>query len=359
MISQSQTSITRTKLGNSDTVELFDESAGYEDEANVKLAVGLTPDEVKQATVLYHVFNELWGVCLIVGDPGTGKDLFGNYLSFTLKRFFPWKRVLRDEKPRRLFGKYAGLFDENTLAEDLSRMKEVAKGASIAQRGLLLEKAADDWVTKKGRVLLKNSILYLTEYWRYCYKREPHNPMNKTMGGVHKEKRHIDSLILGTTQQVEDLDRFTCLPWVDWKVICTRSTRNKTGFVFFVQKVKYDKRLSALLTFGRPFPIAIDAGRPRGFLDGGKVVVRKPNYKPETEEERIVFDLLKAGVGTYKELVGYIEQYGDMDEGEILETLKTLKFTKRKRAIDYACYFGLYNSKSAPQIKTSIKTVEE
>ncbi len=339
--------------------DLFDETAGYEGEASVELAEGLTPEEANQAKILFHLFNELWGLCLVIGPPGVGKDLFGNWLSYTIKRFFPWKRILRDEKPRKLFGEYAGLFDENVLAEDLARMKAVAKGVGIAQLGMVLEKAADDWVTKEGQVLLKNSVLYLTEFWNYCYKRNPHNPMNKTMGGIHKQKRHLDCLIVGTTQQVEDLDRFTCLPWVDWKVICARSTRNKTGFVFFVQKVKYDKRLQVLISIGRPFPIAVDAGKPRNYLGDGRIIVKKTKYKPETEEERVVLTVLNDGIVKYDELVSYIGEYGDMGEGEILATLKELAFVKRKRVVSYPCFFLLYNSKSPPSFKTSLKVISE
>ncbi len=351
-----QMTITRNRVTDPDLY--FDNTEGYEDEANVELAEGLSSLEEQQAKVLYNLFNELWGLCLVVGDPGAGKDLFGNFLSYTLKRFFPWKRILRDEKPRKLYGDYAGLFNESVLAEDLARMRTIAQGVGVAQLGEVMEKAADDWVTSSGRVLLKNSVLYLTEFWRYCYKRDPHNPMNKTMGGIHKEKRHLDCLILGTTQQVEDLDRFTCLPWVDWKVICARSTKNKTGFVFFVQKVKYDKRSGVLLSIGRPFPIAIDAGKPRKYLGDGRIIVRKPMYKTETEEERVVLEVLNTGIDKYDDLVHYIETYGDMDEGEVLETLKELAFVRRKRVISYPCFFRIFNSKSVPQMRTSLRLEE-
>jgi len=356
MISEAkQIEFSKNRLVDSD---LFDDTTGYEDEASVKLANGLTPEETKQAIVLYNLFNELWGLCLVVGDPGAGKDLFGNFLSYTIKRFFPWKRVMRDEKPRKLYGEYGGLFNESVLAEDLARMRDIAKGVGIGERGELIEKAADNWVTTEGQVLLKNSILYLTEFWRYCYKRDPHNPMNKTMGGIHKEKRHLDCLIIGTTQQVEDLDRFTCLPWVDWKVICTRATNNKTGFVFWVQKVKYDKRMGVLISIGRPFPIAIDAGKPRSYLGDGKIIIRKPTYEPENEEERVVLSVIKDGINKYEDIVDCIDSDGDMSEGEILSTLKELAFVKRKRTITYPCYFLLFNSKSAPSIKTTLKRVE-
>ena len=346
---------TPSQINSPIDLKLFDESKGYEDETGVRFAVGLTPDERHQATILYRLFNELWGVCLVVGDPGTGKDLFGNYIAYQIKRFFPWKRILRDEKPRRLFGEYAGLFNEEVLREDLLRMREVAKGLKISLVSAAMEKAADDWVSNRGQVLLKNSVLYLTEYWRYCYNREPHNPMNKTMGGIHKEKRHLDVLIIGTGQLETELDKKTCLPWVDWRVTCTRSASNKTGFIYFIQRVKWDKRKVIFVPLGSPYLMPIDAGKPRSKLGDGKIYLKRGGYKPENEEERVVLDVIRAGYDNYEKLVALIETQGDMSEGEILATLKELKFRRHKRAIDYPCYFGLFNSKSAPQMKTALR----
>lgn len=339
--------------------DLFDESAGYDSDVSLQLADGLTPNEIKQALKLYGLFNELWGVCIIVGDPGTGKDTFGNYLAYTIKRYFPWKRILRDEKPRRLFGEYAGLFNERVLSEELKRMREVAKGVGIAKIDEVMEKAADEWIAKEGTVLLKNSVLYLTEYWRYCYNREPHNPMNKTMGGIHKMKRHLDCLIIGTVQLPSDLDKKTCLPWIDWRVTCTRSKANKTGFAYIVEKVKYDRRLNILMPIGTPICYPVDAGKPRSFMGDGKIIIRKPDYLPENEEERVVLEGLKMGATKYEVLVRLLTTKGDMLEEEVLATLKELRFARRdgkpKWVINYPCYFGLFNSKSAPQLRTSLR----
>ena len=207
-------------------------------------------------------------------------------------------------------------------------------------------------------MLLKNSFLYLTELWKYCYNREPHNPMNKTMGAIFKVKRHLDCLVVGTVQLPTELDKKTCLPWVDWQVTCTRSVTNKTGFIYYVQKVKYDRRLDVLDILGKPFPIAVDAGAPRSYLGDGKIHIRKVEYLPETEEERIVLDVIKAGVDTYDGIVELLEADGDMSATEVLDTLKELKFRKHKRVVDFPCFFGLFNSKSAPQIKTKIRVEE-
>ena len=345
-------------MNNMVTESLFDESRGYDDETGIRIAKGLSEKEKQQAVTLYRLFNELWGVCIVKGDPGSGKDLFGNYIAHKIKRFFPSKQILRDEKPRALFGSYTGLFNEKVLKDDLSRMMSIAKGSKISDVEDILEKAADKWVTESGEVLLKNSVLYLTEYWRYCYNREPHNPMNKTMGAIHKMKRHLDCLVIGTVQLPSELDKKTCLPWVDWEVTCTRSTENITGFVYYVRKVKYDPRISILVPLGSAFPIAFDAGRPRTELGDGRIVIYKPNYLHESDEERIVLQVLKMGCDTFEMLVDYLEKNGDMDEDEILDTLKELKFRKRKRVIDYPCDFGLYNSKSAPQVRTSLRVEE-
>jgi len=338
--------------------DLFDNTAGYDDETGVQLANGLTEDERRKAVSLYRLFNELWGLCIIVGDPGTGKDLFGNYITWQLKKFFPWKRVLRDEKPRPLYGAYAGLFNESVIQSDLAKMRSIAKGSTAVTIDGVMEKAADKWVQGSGSVLLKGSILYLTEYWRYVYRREPHAPMNKTMGAIHKVKRHLDNLCFGTVQMVEDLDRKTCLPWVDWKVTSTRSPSNPTGFAYYVQKVKYDKRLDVLVPLGSPFPIRFDAGKPRADLGDGKITIVKPKYQAQTEEEQIVLTVLNAGIDTYEEVVATIEDGGDMCEAEVLQTLKELKFRKSKRSVDFACVFSIFNSKSAPQIRSSLKLQE-
>lgn len=357
--------------------DLFDYSAGYDDDTGVALADGLSRKEREEATLLYRLFTPLgeaiglWGLCLVVGDPGNGKDTFGNIATYKLKKFFRQKRILRDEKPRPLFGVYAGIFNDYVIQEDLSKMRDLAKHGRVDADGAkfdgnymnALEKAADDWVTEKGEVLLKHSVVYLTEFWRYCYKREPHNPMNKTMGGIHKVKRHLDTLIIGNTQQVEDLDRFTCLPWVDWRVTCVKSVANRTGFVYYVDRVKYDKRAQVLVSPGRPFPIAWDAGKPRSDLGDGKIVVRKPEYRPVSEEEQIVLNVLRAGADKYEDVVDFITENGDMTESEVLDTIKELRMGtdlrgKFKRVIGYPCYFDLFNSKSAPQMKSSLKVAD-
>jgi len=340
--------------------ELFDESAGYEDDTGIKLRAGLSEQERRQATLLYRIFNELWGLCIIRGDPGAGKDTFLNWFLFTCKRFFPTKRILRDEKPRKLFGKYDGLFNEEQIKEDLKQMREVATGVGIGQMDDVLERAADKWAkSDRAKVLLQDSIVGLTEFWKYVYNREPHNPMNKTMGGIHKMKRHFNTLIVGCTQLESDLDKKTCKPFVDWRVTCTRSQRDTTRYTVILEKVKYDKRMDMIIPIGRPFAIPVDAGKPRPYIGDGKITIKKHNYRAETEEERIVLDCINAGLDTYEGLVEFLEAEGDMSAFEILATLKVLCLKlpgkRPKFVIDYGCIYNIFNSRSAPNLKTSIK----
>lgn len=351
-----------------DQIELYDDTAGYEDETGIMFANGLSIEERKKATIFYRLFNELWGLIAVKGDPGMGKDVFGNYLQYNLKKWFPQKRILRDEKPRSLFGSYDGIFNDQVIAKDLEAMKNIAKGVKKSESAknfdgtysAALEKAAEDWVLNTGEILLQNSVLYLTEFWRYCYNRDPHNPMNKIMGGIFKVKRHLDLLTIGTTQLIEDLDKKTALSWIDWRVTCTRSQSNTTYFTYLVSRVKYDKRKDLLLDLPyKPFPISVDAGKPRSDMGDGKIVIKKHNYKPQTEEERIILDVIKAGAEYYEEIVNFLEDEGDMEEYEILSTLKNLclklPYKKPKYVIIYPCYYLIYNSKSSPQLESKIK----
>jgi hypothetical protein len=224
-----------------------------------------------------------------------------------------------------------------------------------------LEQAADKWVnSERAKVLLENSIVGITEFWSWVYNREPHKPINKTMGGIHKMKRHFPTLILGCTQLESDLDKKTCKPFIDWRVTCTRPQRDTTRYTFILEKVKYDRRMDMIIPVGRPFAIPVDAGKPRPYIGDGKIVIKKHWYKPETSEEAIVLEAIKAGLDTYDGLVEFLEDAGDMSEYEVLSTVKDLGLNlmpkkRPKMVIDYGCIYRIFNSRSAPNLKTNVK----
>ena len=130
-------------------------------------------------------------------------------------------------------------------------------------------------------------------------------------------------------------------------------------YTFILEKVKYDKRMDMITPIGRPFAIPVDAGKPRSYMGDGKIIIKRPSYRPETSEEAIVLEAIKAGLDNYEELVCFLEDAGDMAEYEVLATLKglCLKLPGRrpKFTLEYPHIYGLFNSRSAPNLKTNIK----
>jgi len=136
-----------------------------------------------------------------------------------------------------------------------------------------------------------------------------------------------------------------------------------TEFTYFVQKVTYDKREDLLIPMGRPSVIGVDAGKPRSYLGDGRITLRNRDYEPVTQEEAIILKVIGAGIDTFEGIADILYSKGDMQEWEILNTLKALKYGKDElgrfnKAVDYPDIFGLFNSKSSPNMKTSISTQE-
>jgi len=333
-------------------IDLFDYTTGYDTEPDVEINRNLSDWIINEGIRFYRLFNTppsgLCGVAVLSGMPGNGKDILGNYLSWISKTVFPYKRLLRDEKPRELFGIYEGLFNEESLREDLEKMKLLTKDngkMTLTERNAILDNAADDWISSKGQVLLKNSILYLTEYWRYCYKRDPHNPMNKTMGGVHRAKRHMDVLILGTIQLITDLDRFTALPYIDWEIKCRRSANNPTGFYYMIHKVEYQGERRGIVKSPMPIDvIRLDGARPVTEL-GEPITILDELYKGNKYEKKVI-NAINSGIVTYEDLQNEIKFKKDSG----MSVLKVLKKLFVSKIVTYGCWFKIYNSKSALQI---------
>jgi hypothetical protein len=349
--------------------DLFDMSSdGYGNSRGLQLSPSLSALERRQASQLYHMFNELWGLCIVCGPPGAGKDTFLNWFLYTCKKFFPQKRILRDEKPYPLFGKYAGLFNEARIKADLEQMRKVAIGSNGEteqdnRAESRLEKSADKWAkSDRAKVLLQDSIVGLTEYWKYVQTLNFMAPINKTMGAIHKMARHFNTLVIGCAQLESDLSRKTCKPFVNWRVSCSRSHVDTTRYSFLVQRVAYDHYRDRLTPVGRFQSIPVDAGKPRSDIGDGKIVIRNRNYTPQTPEEYIVIEAIKAGINDYKTLVAFLDAEGDISEMDTLLTLKDLCLKlpgkRPKFAIWYPCIYHIFNSQSAPNLTTRLKAEE-
>lgn len=358
MNTEQERCLTKLISGNSNMVlmdkeELFDYSIGYDDDPVLEFDQNLPEWLLEYAIKYYKLFNGLWGLAVASGMPGNGKDLLFNHISWVIKTAFP-KKLMRDEKPRELFGLYDGIFNDLSLKEDLDRMREVSKGVkTLTERNELLAKAADDWVSSTGEVMLKNSVLYLTELWRYCSKRDPHNPMNKTMGGIFKMKRHMDLLTLGTIQLMSDIDRFTCIPFIDWEIKAYKSKVNPTGYVYLVYKCQYTGLRKGLINSDMPIDIIrLDGAQPVDYL-GEPVTIIDAEYKGNKNEQKLL-DAINSGIDTYEGLLAELK-YRNTNVLSIMKSLYSTRIIrKQKPVINYGCWFRLYNSKSAPNIKTNV-----
>jgi len=341
--------------------DLFDYSYGYDDEADVKFDDSIPERFMNEALTLYRKFNGLWGLCLISGMPGEGKDTISNYIQYILHKAFPTKPCVRDEKPRELFGVYDGLFNYDVLKNDLNNMNATATGVAFANKKAALDKAADEWVQNaldnKGDVKLKGSIMMLTEYWRYCSNRDPFAPMNRLMGGIHREKRHLDTLILGSAQLAHDLDRFTCLPYVDWEIRCHKSVHPGL-FHYMMYKCVYDPGKEILIRSPMPIYIMrVDGAEPVDWL-GEPIRIIDKDYDG-TKDENKILDAVRSGIVTWEELdktVRLIPKTGLLKDEWLVKNTQALRrtlrglFLMKPPVVLYGCWFRLFNSKSAPQI---------
>lgn len=248
---------------------LFD-GEGNAEVPTLELNPNLAPWEIEQAKSLRRMTR---GVMLITGMPGSGKGLLANVIAWKLKHYFGF-RILRDDRPRKLFGNYTP-FNEDTLLSDVAKMEEIATGdlpkeVRTKKAKQKLTEQLGKWRTIQGDVMMKNSVILLDEFWRYFHNRRPMNPMGILLGGVVKVWRHLDCLIIGISQQRKELDRFSCLPYVTHEVRVSWSvTRPDTADCTFFP-VRYVGSRGILEVTGKKKMFHVNGARPRPELGGAR-----------------------------------------------------------------------------------------
>ncbi len=218
-------------------------------------------------------FFGIAGVFLVSGPPRQGKGLFSNTLTWKILRYFKGKHCLRDDRPSELFGPYT-LFNEDTLVADVARMTEVSeqdivRTARKAKDKAKLKEQIGKWQATAGEILLQNSIVLKDEFWKDVNKRRPMSPMNLLFGGLMKMWGHLDMMLIGVIQQYHDLDRFTCLPFVNLHAKCIWCTSMPNTTEVNLYHVQWSEARQALIPIDkRPIRIFVDGGAPRPELDG-------------------------------------------------------------------------------------------
>lgn len=300
------------------------------------------------------------GVMLVTGKAGAGKDLFGVFTAYENKRF--WGRpILLDFKPRRLFGGYT-YFDPLSMQREIDKL---ARAASLnennpdeqltQQQTDILKDATDEWI-EANRVLLEGSVLYLSELRRYCYNRNPHNRLNKSIGALCTQWRHLDMLIIGTHIQEHEIDRYTfkgnLTHWVECKWMLSRLNSMQATI----------RPWTALTEFGnfdlhlKAETIQIDGSLPRRFLskpdtaygitpDGRRLLATNGTGLLGIE---ILEFLEDNGAKEAQEVSAYFRaKNGEVDD--ILFKLVEQGYAKGNRPFD------LYNSKNKVNLKPEVR----
>lgn len=253
--------------------ELFDESPTVNDLYDIPLVEGLTEAEIVEANVWRRFY---YGVMLVTGKPGSGKGLWMMWLGHKMKRFFG-RRILLDFKPREPFGLYVP-FNENVLLGELDKIKEMAatptpipKSISRSNEKLKKEIQAlgEKWMSTKGEVYLRGTMLALDELKKYFHNRRPHNPMGITLGDAVTTHRHLDLLLVGATPLEREIDQFSFLPYVTHRVKCSWGIDGKAHYNIFQTVWISDKWGGGQLSVkGKAFRMSLDGGVPRDALGG-------------------------------------------------------------------------------------------
>lgn len=254
--------------------ELYDFSPPPGDNEAPPLNDGLNDSEIEEAA-LYSQLR--YGVILVTGEPGAGKDTFMHFLLWKLKTLFKGYKVMLDRKPRILFGSYIP-FNMEILENELQRSFEksmtgkthteldFAKYTGDIKRKKKINSIIDNW-RDKNKALFDNTAIGLTELWRYFYNRRPNNIMNYTMQPLLKRYRHYHSLIIGTTPHENELDIKSYLSWVTHVAVCSQ-TRQKGLHSITIHSGRSYLGNQVLTVASKPFTMYLDALQPKERLNG-------------------------------------------------------------------------------------------
>jgi len=330
-----------------DEIELYDDEDTY-DSQGFELSDKLLPREIEDAA---KIAGYTRGIMLVSGMPRQGKDLFGSVLSYKAKKYFVNKHVVRDERPRSLFGEYT-LFDENKLVGDMSKLSSIAKGeipkeAKSKKEIGKLEVNAKKWQSERGEVMFQDAVAHMTEFWRYFHNRRPHNPMGIALGGIVKIWGHLDCLIIGVTQQMRELDAISCLPYSTHEVRCSWSSTRPNTAECYLYKIRYVSSTGVFeMGSKKPTKIWVDGGKQRPEL--GIELVQLPNGKKLSQ---LAYDIVEVvHDSSFTNLYDLVMALGK-EPDEVEEQLQKLM---DKDIIKCKRYFDLYNSKSAVALKPKV-----
>lgn len=225
---------------------------------------GLTLREEKEAGFLRTIGK---GVMLVTGKPGSGKDLFATSISYLNKYYFN-RRILLDFRPKETFGEYT-LFNAAVMMQEIDKMAKAAKteGATVDETDKLVQTASEKYI-EQNEILFRGAILYLSELKRYCYNRNPHNPVNKFIGSLCTVWRHLDILIIGTHVQMHEIDQYSFLAYVTHWAKCSWSLTRQNTTDVTITRGAFIGSSGVYDVAAKPVILHVDGGKSRELLNG-------------------------------------------------------------------------------------------
>lgn len=199
-----------------DPSQLYDTTPEQTEENSLVIKDGLTPEEMRDAIFLRRFAKQ--GVILLSGDVGGGKSSLANIWGWKFKRYFG-KLAIMDSKPRPLFGEYIP-WSEEFIIEQLHRIEEIQ---SANNNSLTSQTSASEWHAPSGQIFLKNSVLILEEFKRYCPRDNSNIAICQAIHSLLTVRRHLDMVIIGLCTNRHDIaEKIT--PEVTSEVVCKAMT---------------------------------------------------------------------------------------------------------------------------------------
>jgi len=274
--------------------DLFDTSMPPQNSDELNLNSWITDKEREEDALIYNQFKR--GVMLVIGEPGAGKETWMHYLLYKLRRLYKGFTVMLDRKPRPAFGKYT-LINEEVLMDEFTSLNQKYKTgeASIvhdfARFSKHKEKLND--IMKMWHVdnkeLFYNAGMGLTEFWRYFYNRDPHNPMNKTISPLFKRYRHHDLLVIGTAPQWDELDIKSCLKHLTHVIECSQTGVEGWHQAVIHRRRYFNGRMVEVVTDERPPIFYYNGLEPREDLNGHCIYDLFNSFERDEKVPRVKF----------------------------------------------------------------------
>jgi hypothetical protein len=309
-----------------------------------------TRDERREIRYLKSIYR---GVMFVEAKAGQGKDLLVMTLSYLSKRYFG-RPVVLDMKPKRLFGFYHP-FNPQIMVREINKMARKAGIERIdvnvplkkGKEEQAFDEAAKEWLGE-NEVMFQNAVVYLSELGRYCPRRNPHNRVNRFIGSLASQWRHLNMLLIGTHVLEEEIDRTTFLGHTNiWAKPKWGMTKLNTTDVK-IERGIYESEYGCFNVTLPPFNYQVDGGEPREFLTTEKTLFKvTPKGLKEAGNDRVVENLAQMNLGTAIDIAKKL-QCGVEDAVDALWMLSLKGYVVGNR------YFDLYNSWNWVNLKPTL-----